>query len=253
MILGLVTAACISNAPRGPSNQDKVEAYYQIGLSFFEEGRYPEAIGKFQDAYALDPQRYDILMNLGMTYMKVEKWDLALAKTSEACLAAKVYPECWNNLAIIYLKRGNAPKAKDSAKRALSVTTYSTPELALSNLARAHMLVGENRDARRELEKALRLNPEACAPRVLLGKTWLRLNEPEEALREVKIALARCPMAPEAHLWQAYIYYKLGQRRSARLKYEQIMELYKQGEVNDVSRLNLERLEKKVPLREPVL
>ncbi len=249
--LTFLLAACTHRG--SPRNAEKTEAFFQIGLSFMEEGRYPEAVGKFEEAYAMDPRRYEILMHSGMAYMRMERWEEAVSKTSTACKSVKVYPECWNNLSLIYIKKGDARRAKDAAQKALDTNTYATPEIALSNLAQAELMLGENLLAKQHLDRAIRLKPDSCVPRLVLGKTWLRLNDPEEAVRALKLSVNRCPLQSEPHLWQAYAYYKLGQPKSSKRKYEQIIELFRKGSVVDQARGNLEKLQKRLVLNEPQL
>jgi len=249
IVILAVFAGCSS---RGKvSEAEKLNALYEIGSSLYGDGRFPEAIEKFEAAYSLAPERFDVLMALGMTYLAVEKTDLALNAVSKACQSVSVYPECWNNLSIVHLRRNEGEKAKVAASKALEVNTYSTPELALSNYAQAALLLGQYPEAKASLEKAIRLSPESCLPRLALAKTWVRMQDYEEALRIVKTAISRCPLDAEIHIWQAYIYYKLGQRRSAQIKYNQIVDLFKQGQAVDFSRQCLERLQKKIPLSEP--
>ncbi len=247
---GLFLGAC-SSRPGKVTESDRVRAYGEIGRSCFNDGRYPEAIESFKAALAIDPKRYDIMVNLGMTYLNVEKLDDALKAISTACDATQNFPDCWNALSMVRLKRGEAQLAKDAAKKALQIDTYPTPDLAMANYAKACLMLGQLKESKEILEKAIRFNPENCMHRTLLAKTWMRFGEGEEALTTIKTAISRCPLAPEIHLWQAYIYYKLGQRRSAQIKYDQIIDIFKTGQAVDISRQALVRLSKKIPLEEP--
>lgn len=236
-------------ASRGQS--EKADLHFEIGRSFYEDGRYPDSIAQFQAALQEDPNRPAALLYLGMAYYKIEHFDDAVKNIQKACGLSEVYPECWNNLAAVELGRGHAREAAAAAQKALSTDTYATPELALANLARAQLLLKDSRSALSNVDKALRLKPEACALRQLRVKVLAHRAEFEAGLNEAQTLVRNCPLDPSSHLWEAYALYKIGRRSEAASKYAQVPKLFAEGSATEESREALLLMKKKIPPNEP--
>lgn len=229
-------------------------AYFELGLSFYSDGRYPEAIQHFQAAYDADPRRSDILMHLALAQMKMEQFTAAEQSMRQACAQEKVYPECWNNLAVIYLRAGKFSEAESASRRALETPTYKTPEVALANLAQAQLALGQLKNAEASAQKAIRLKPDACQERLLLAKIRFVQGDIEEALKESRSAVMRCPLVPNAHHWEAYLLVKIGQRKSAVAKLQRIINTFpNNAEYVEKSRRAIEKINRRLAIEEPAL
>lgn len=251
-LTGVLLSSCATQP--GLHEQKEAQVRFELGSGFFEDGRYPDSIQQFELALSKDPRRNDIKMMLGMSYFKMEKYKKAEELILEACLNEKTpYPECWNNLAAVYLKDDKPTQAVDAANKALAIDTYPTPEMALGNLALAEVKLNQLSAAQAAIEKAMRFNPDNCLVRVVFTKVLIGQKVPEAALRETKTSIAHCPLMASAHLWQAYVYYKLGQRANAETKYKEIINTFRRGEAVDESRLALEKLHNRIPLKEPAI
>lgn len=248
MAIGGFVGACATGPSRDPK---QARVHYQIGLSYLEDQKYPEALKEFEDAARFDPTDAAFHMHVGIAYLQLEKTEEAAKWVSEACTMSDPFPECWNNLSHIELRRGHAAQAAQYAEKALATDTYSTPETALANLARAQLALKQPQKALATVQKALRLKPQACELRILLNPIYLRSNDLETALSEAKRTTFFCRLEPNAHLWEAYLLQKIGRRSDAEQKYREIMDLFRQPETIDASRVALERLKQRLPLQEP--
>jgi type IV pilus assembly protein PilF len=246
-ILGL---ACACSSTR-IANGEKAQHYYGIGVGLLSDNQIPESIAALEQARGLDPENPSIRTHLGLAYMKLEKMPQAETHLTEAVKLNPNYPDAWNNLAAYYIETKKPKEAINAANKALDNALYSTPEKALANLARAELLRKRPQDARDHVEKALRLNPESCGLRVLLSKTHLSLKDHESALSEAQKARRNCPSMEMAHLWEAFNLYRIGQRQQAKIKYEEIITLFKRSEAAEQSRVALRDLQRRVPLKEP--
>ncbi|MBS1983773.1 MAG: tetratricopeptide repeat protein [Bdellovibrionales bacterium] len=251
-LIGLgVLAACASNSQRSEQDRTYAQTHFEVAIGFWQEGHFPEALAEFQKAHNLNPEEPDYLMHRGMAYLRLERFDLAEADVAQACTMRKPYPECWNNLAYVQLARKNAPAAAISARKALETDTYTAPELALGNLANAQIEMKQYAEAKATIDHALRLSPNNCDVRFLLSRLAIRQNDYDLALSESKRTVFFCRLNPTAHLWEAYSFYKIGQRARAERKYRDIMDLFRKSEAVDASRTALEKLNKRIPLDEP--
>ncbi len=232
-------------------DKKKAQSFFELGLGLMEEERYPECISHLENAIKMDPSRSDITMHTGICYMKLEKYVEAEKLIREACETEKNFPECWNNLSYLYLKMNRWKDAQTAANKALTIATYRTPDIALANLAFAEIELKQVDSALKNLEKARRFNPSNCMSPMILGRVYILKNEFEEGLRYILSARELCAMNAQVHLWEAYAYYKLGQRENAKEKYREILRVFKRGEAVEYSRLNLEKMRKKIPLEEP--
>lgn len=225
-----------------------------MGLSFYTDGRFPEAVQHFGAAYEADTSRFDVLMHLSLAHFKLEHFNEAEKLMLRACSQEPKYSECWNNLSAIYLKMNRFTDAEKSARRALENPVYQTPEIALANLARANLAQGKLKDAEKNISQAIRLNGDLCQQRLVLAKIRLENKDVEAALKQAKAAVLRCPAIPNAHHWEAFLYYKIGQRESAVAKFQKILNTFpNNAESVEKSRESIEALRKRSAVAEPAL
>lgn len=95
----------------------------------------------------------------------------------------------------------------------------------------------------------MRLSPNNCALRNVLTLLLVRSQEFEEGLDEARrTASLYCRADATAQLWEAYAFYKIGQRGAAEARYENgAVEAFRQHATTDAVRVALERLKKKDP------
>lgn len=252
LALIFILVSC-SHAPASKSAREQ-NAYFEMGLSFYTDGRFPEAVQHFSAAYEADTSRSDILMHLALAHFKLEHFGEAEKLMLRACNQEEKYSECWNNLAVLYLRMNRYADAEKAARRALENQVYQTPEIALANLARANLAQGKVKDAEANISQAIRLNGDLCQPRLVMAKLLLQKKDFEGALRQSKAAVLRCPALPNAHHWEAFLYYKIGQRESAVAKFQKILNTFpNNAESVEKSRESIEALRKRTAVAEPVL
>jgi|GEM_PF-1980713 len=240
-------SACAS----GTVSKEKANLHFEIGRSFFDDDRYPDAIGQFQESLRQDPERPEILLYLGMAHYKMENYQEAEKHVRRACELAPTYAECWNNLAVVELGRGQPKAAIVAARKALSFDTYSTPEIALGNWARAQVALKDYSGALANLDKALRLKNDSCALKQIRVQVLIRKNNFEDALESAQALRRACPLEANSHLWEAYALYKIGQRKEALAKYLSIRDLFPEGPLVEDSRRAAEAVSNKIPPKEP--
>ena len=242
-------AACASHD--APKDAARASTADQIGLGLLAENKGPESLALFEQAMALDSTQPEYQMHSGLSYVLLERFDEAEKRVGAACARVEIFPACWSHLADVQLRAGHPALAAKSARRALSVDTFPSPEIALAHLARAELALGRPNEALAAVEKALRLSPRSCDLRPLATLIRSRRGEFEAALDEAQRAVTFCPHDPRGHFWIAFSEYKLGRRDRAQKKYREIMDLFKQPEIVDKSRAAVERLQKRLPLDEP--
>lgn len=248
---GALLLSLIACSHRSHSNPKEAGIHFQVGLSLFEDKEYPKALEEFKKARALDDASAAIRMHVGLAYLKIEKLNEASQEIELACKMQDPFPECWNNLSYVELKRGHPREAATFAQKALQTDTYPTPETALENWALAQIDIKDFKGARKNLEHARRLKPESCSLRTASVLLLGRQGDWDEALRESRRTIHLCRIDPAPHLWEAYALYKLGQRAQAEAKYHEILNLFNRPDAADAARVALDRLKNRIPLKEP--
>jgi len=113
---------------------------YGQGTTAYRQGRYAEAVARFQTVLAEDSDRLDALIGLGLAHYKLGAWDDAIGALSRAVAVAPGHGVGRLFLGLAYLQRG------DDGRVAEHLTAYRelSPEprtVALVDRAR-HLLRG---------------------------------------------------------------------------------------------------------------
>ena len=147
-------------------------------VRLLQNRQYPEAIAAAQRYLQRDPNSADALVNLGIAYADMGRWDDGIAATHRALLIRPDYQLAWNNLRWMLASRGAAhptPEADeeqafsfyqaanyhgciDLARQALKLYPHYTK--ALNLLSVCYLNLGMADDAIANAREALRLEPD---------------------------------------------------------------------------------------------
>ena len=122
MHLGLgETDVPLKLGPTGPTEEQKargaaLQKAFDDGVAFSKEGKYDEAVGKFNEAIGLAPNCHDCYYNIGFANVQKQDFEAAEAAYKRAVELKPDYVEAWNGLANVY----NAEKKLDLALEATS-------------------------------------------------------------------------------------------------------------------------------------
>jgi tetratricopeptide (TPR) repeat protein len=126
--------------------------YYQQGLELAEIGNYPEAITKFTQAIAIDPQLADAYYHRGLAHFATERFDMAIADYNSSLNLDSRQIEVYFNRAAALL---------------------ATNDIQGSSI---------------DLQAILTLDPHYVRAYKLWGKIYLRLGEFDRAIKYYKTA-----------------------------------------------------------------
>jgi type IV pilus assembly protein PilF len=225
----------------GPSVDRKKEAdaRMRMGVTYLEQRNLPMAMRELAKASELDPGNPEIDMTLGLAYQargdmsKAEEhlrraihkkpeyadarnnlgvvlagrkaWDEAI-REFEAAAANVMYttPErAYFNLGETYRAKGDPSKAEGAYRRALGANDrYAPAYTALSGL-----LGGQGRwnDAASVLTRCVEVLPDYAPGWMELGRAWLRLSRPADALKSFDKVLAVSTVPEERKQAAAYM------------------------------------------------
>ena len=226
----LLLAACwaalvlTSCAAQNQDRKREADAHMRMGVTYLEQRNLPMAMRELTKASELDPGNAEIEMTLGLAYQA--RGDLSKAE-EHLRRAIDLKPDsadARNNLGIVLAGRKKWGEAIREFEAAAANVMYTTPERAYFNLGEAYRAKGDSANAEGAYRRALRAN-ELYAPAYTalsailagrgkwndaasvltrcveilpgyascwmdLGRAYLRLSRPAEALKAFDNVLA---------------------------------------------------------------
>jgi tetratricopeptide (TPR) repeat protein len=136
------------------AQSDQADRYFEVGLDYSDNGQHEEAIRYFTRAIEADPSFGNAWGNRGLSYLRLEQYDKAIADCTIAI-------------------------SKHSRRR---TGDEVSPEIDYDNRAEAYCGIGEYRKAIADYETSLRLKPNATY--ALNAFAWLLATCPEDEIRD---------------------------------------------------------------------
>jgi tetratricopeptide (TPR) repeat protein len=160
---------------------DHLGALEGMGLVNYGRGRYKEAVGYFEKALALDPERADTRVNLAATYIEVEQWQKALDE-SDRVLGHAEYANrgaAWYNKGVALRHLGRLDDATECLRQAIRLVPRF--DRAYCELGQVYDLQGHTRLAIAQYERCLTANPANVMAHYYLGILRLKGGDDEGA------------------------------------------------------------------------
>ncbi|MHB1011697.1 MAG: tetratricopeptide repeat protein [Desulfobacteria bacterium] len=211
-------AAILAGCAGAASDRKKeADARMRMGVTYLEQRNLPAAMRELAKASELDPDNPEVEMTLGLAYQA--RGDLAKAEEHfrSAIDRKPEYADARNNLGIVLAERKAWDEAIREFEAAAANVMYTTPERAYFNLGEAYRAKGDPANAERSYRRALRANdryapaytalsgllggqgkwndaasilarcvevlPDYAPGWMELGRAWLRLSRPADALK----------------------------------------------------------------------
>ena len=171
---GLELASSLSTLAR-----DNVRAHFTLGVLLASEEEYPAAIHEFEAADALEPGTFEILHDLGQTYVKSGDNGRALEVLNRAL---KLRPDSAETLYLIaqaYSNDGKDLNALDLLVKAHKLAPTNTDVIFL--MARLSMKQSFYADAVPLLEEGLKVAPKSPKLLAALGECYFMVGKATEA------------------------------------------------------------------------
>jgi tetratricopeptide (TPR) repeat protein len=151
---------------------NKKRVRLQLAQAYYDAGLYEKALGEFERASTLEPVDYNMLMNWGLAYHRLNRFDRALAKFDEAAAIEKT-AHVYSQIGMIYAQLGR----RADALAALAAAEKLDPAFAATYNYRAkiHFQANELREAIADYRRALALQPAFADAREELARAELML------------------------------------------------------------------------------
>ena len=196
--------------------KDKVEIVNLLhdAILDVEETRYQEAIPLLQNVLAKEPGIPVAYMQLGEAYTWLKEYDKAIPVLRRAVELRPDQTMPHYQLGLSLSETGDWEGALPSFKAA----SDRAPKWAALHfsLASAYARLNRPADARQELETTVKLDPDNFRANLILGRMLTLQGKPVQGLPNLKKAVKLQPNSPDAHMFLADAYGRMGQTAMAK-------------------------------------
>jgi tetratricopeptide (TPR) repeat protein/SAM-dependent methyltransferase len=167
-----------------------------LGNVLREEGKFDEAIARYQRALELDPDYADACNNLANAYQMQGKLEDAIACYERALVLRPDYAEARNSLGTVFATQGKIKQASACFEQALADNPeYADPHTNLGNMLK---IDGKLDAAAACHERALAITPDYALACNNLGTIRELQGRNDEAIALYERAVAQMPNYPDA-------------------------------------------------------
>lgn len=93
----------------------------QLGNSYYDIGRYAQAVKYYERALAIDPNNVDVRVDMGAAYYALGQQDKALEAFKTATQQNPNHAMAWYNMGVVYKAKGDIANLKFAWSRFLSI------------------------------------------------------------------------------------------------------------------------------------
>jgi tetratricopeptide (TPR) repeat protein len=191
----------------------RAEPWSRLGQIALAANNPQSALENFQTAVLLEPSHASHLYNLAWLLDQLDRDAEAVPLYGRAIQASKLSFEALNNLALIESEAGRS----DRAIRLLDQAVAANTENEAAYLNRGNYYAGQRqwRDALKDYETVLTLNPAMAFAAVEQGRIHLELGNVDRALAMLNQALATDPTLHEAYILMSTAYKRMNRTHEA--------------------------------------
>ncbi len=199
------------------TGEDAVQRHFTLGVLLASEKQYRAGQLELEKANALQPDTFEILYNIGQTYVRSKDYANAEPVLSRALTLKPDSPETMYLMAQADTDQGEAAGALDLLVRAHKLAPQNTDIILL--LARISMSQNYFEDAIPLLESGIKFAPQNADLHAALGESYFVAGKTEKAIQEFQNLIKLAPSAQSyAYVGLAYRY--LGRFDEARTYFQ---------------------------------
>jgi type IV pilus assembly protein PilF len=237
LVLCFTSGCALSQAQK-----NTVVYHYQMGQSFYAENNFTGALQEFTEAEKLTPKDPALLNDLGLTYFRKGRYDLAELKYLRALELKPGFSEARNNLGVDYLEMKKWDAAIAQFRLVQDDIFYQGQESAVINMGLAYLGKGDYQQALSVLRGAVGRNPADPRTRIDLGRVYFALDKTELAVAEYKKALELNRSYANAYYYLALAQVKLKDTKEAKIAFKEVVRIAPDSEIGQLSREYLDLL-----------
>jgi tetratricopeptide (TPR) repeat protein len=188
------------------ARRETIKATFAEGATLTNEGKYDEAIAKFNAVIVEIPKCFDCYNNLGAIYTRKQEWDKAEEAFKKAIELAPDNIEAYNGLATVYNAQKKFKEAQlmsAEANKRLAAGGAGGNASAFYNAAVISWNSNDFAKAHELLSQALKVDPAHADSHFMMGRVLINLGKLGEAATEFETYLKLAPTGPNAKEAQA--------------------------------------------------
>ena len=167
-----------------------LKAVFEEGVAFSRDGKYDEAIAKFNEAAGMVPGCYDCYYNVGFNHSQKKEYDQAEAAFLKAIEMKANYVEAYNGLATVYNAQKKFDKALEASEKAAGLAGAAGPGGAGGgggvdaeyNQGVIAWNAGKIPEAAEHFQKVIFMKPDHADAHYQLGMAFVNQNKLPEAV-----------------------------------------------------------------------
>jgi tetratricopeptide (TPR) repeat protein len=203
-------------------NPDYAKAYHSLSFAYYKLGRYEEAIEASIQTIRIKPDYADAYKNLGSAYFQLGRWQEAIESYKQTIRIKPGDAEVYPYLGIAYLKLGRYEEAIEPFKQAIRIKPDD--DKLHGFIAVAYFQLGRWQEAIEAYKQAIRIKPGDAEVCCSLGSAYFKLDRYEEATEAYKQAIRIKPGDAEAYnVWGGSLGY-LAQKKKGKIRQQLLAE-----------------------------
>jgi tetratricopeptide (TPR) repeat protein len=222
LLVGRVSEGLKSATELSSENKDDVQLHFTLGVLLASQKQYRTAQLELEKANALQPETFEILHNLGQTYLRAGEYPKAELALNRALKLKPDSPETLYLLAQVYADEKKPVDALELLVRARKLAPQNTDVIFL--LARVSMTQNYFEDAIPLLESGLQIAPKRADLHAALGESYFMSGKTEKAIDEFKSLIALDPSA-RSYAFMGLSYRHLGRFDEAKKYFQEGLKL----------------------------
>lgn len=187
---------------------DFLQARFNLGIAFRDQGRPDEARAEIEAVVAIEPGHAEACNVLGCLYADLDRLDEAERCFRSALMRIPAFPDALANLGNVLCSRQRWEEAIGFYRRALEIApSHGVAVLNLGNALVSHggalMKLGRVDEAMASLKQAIAMNPAHAEAHALLGGVFRQIGKIYEAEQAYREAIRIRPDYQEVHYFLA--------------------------------------------------
>lgn len=173
-------------------NSDNIEAYLNLGLTYYRQGEYNQAIAQYQQVIQRDSEDYRAYYNRGLAHFAVEDYPQAITDYNSALMSSRGFNReskslIYNDLALTYMMLGDFEQASFNFDRAIALEDHNYN--AYFNRGCAHHRQGKYEAAIEDFSHVVQLKPDFTQAYVNRAVLHHQIGQDRAAFTDIDIAL----------------------------------------------------------------
>ncbi|MCJ1269389.1 anaphase-promoting complex subunit cdc27 [Lobaria immixta] len=194
-------------------DRDSPQAWCVVGNSFSLQGDHGQAIKCFKRATQLDPKFAYAYTLRGHEHILNDEFDKALAAFRSAITAERRHYNAWYGLGTVFSKQEKYEFAEQHFRIAASINP--TNAILICNIGIMLEKLNNLRGALAQYSRSCELGPKIAVNRMKKAEVLQKLNEPQQALLELRVLKDMTPDDSKVHRLLGNVYKVLKQRGMA--------------------------------------